>query len=165
MVTQLRFARSELQRGLAGLSEEDATRRLLPMNCISWMVGHLANQEHRYWVQLAQGQTLAADLNGLVGYGKPASTPPLAEMWAVWELATQAADVYLDTLTPALMETYLERNGRPVSENIGSLLQRTLYHYWFHIGEAMAVRQLLDHPDLPQFVGDIGEKAPYRREG
>jgi hypothetical protein len=37
------------------------------------------------------------------------------------------------------------------------------YHYWDHLGEAMAVRQLLGHPDLPTFVGDI-DKAPYRPE-
>jgi hypothetical protein len=50
LVAQLRFARSEFARGLAGVSDEDARRRLMPLNCLSWMVGHLANQEHRYWV-------------------------------------------------------------------------------------------------------------------
>ena len=43
LVTQLRFARSEFLRCLDGISEDDAARRLLPMNCISWMIGHLAN--------------------------------------------------------------------------------------------------------------------------
>lgn len=38
------------------------------------------------------------------------------------------------------------------------------YHYWSHIGEASAVRQILGHPDLPQFVGPIEDMAPYRRE-
>jgi hypothetical protein len=31
------------------------------------------------------------------------------------------------------------------------------YHYWFHTGEAHAIRQLLGHPDLPQFVGDMSQ--------
>ena len=35
LVTQLRFTRSEFTRCLEGVSEEDARRRLLPMNCIS----------------------------------------------------------------------------------------------------------------------------------
>ena len=39
------------------MSDEDARRRLLPMNCISWIVGHLAWQEQRYWLTLTQGQT------------------------------------------------------------------------------------------------------------
>ena len=41
LVTQLRFARSEFVRCLEGVSDEDARSRIMPMNCISWMVGHL----------------------------------------------------------------------------------------------------------------------------
>jgi hypothetical protein len=37
------------------------------------------------------------------------------------------------------------------------------YHHWYHTGEAHAIRQLLGHPDLPQFVGDMSE-ALYRPE-
>lgn len=163
LVDQLRFARSEFQRCLVGVSEEDACRRLEPMNCISWMVGHLANQEHRYWVILGRGQNLAPDLNDMVGYGKPASTPSLAEMWDTWRTVTAAADVYLDTLTPEIMLTHFERQGEPVAESVGTMLQRNLYHYWFHTGEGHAVRQMLGHTDLPQFVGNMS-LAAYRPE-
>jgi Protein of unknown function (DUF664) len=79
LVTQLRFARSEFLRCLDGVSAEDAIHRFEPMNCISWIVGHLANQEHRYWVIWAQGRNLAPELQALVGYGQPASTPPLVD--------------------------------------------------------------------------------------
>jgi hypothetical protein len=34
-VEQLRFTRSEFVRAIRGVSEEDAQRRVLPMNCIS----------------------------------------------------------------------------------------------------------------------------------
>jgi uncharacterized damage-inducible protein DinB len=163
LVDQLRFARSEFVRCLEGVSEEDACRRLEPMNCISWIVGHLANQEHRYWVILGQGQDLAPDLNDLVGYGKPASTPSLSEMWDTWRTVTAAADTYLDTLTPERMLTHFEREGKPVAESVGTMLLRNLYHYWFHTGEGHAIRQMLGHPDLPQFVGDMA-RAPYRPE-
>jgi hypothetical protein len=37
-------------------------------------------------------------------------------------------------------------------------------HYWYHIGESMAIRQLLGHTGLPDFVGDIDGAAPYRPE-
>src|SRR5512143_2267643 len=100
LVAQLCFARSEFARGLEGVTDEEARRRFLPMNCISWMVGHLANQEHRYWVILAQQQDIVPGLVDQVGYGKPASTPPLDEMWAAWRKVTAAADEFLDTLTP-----------------------------------------------------------------
>ena len=163
LVDQLRFARSEFVRCLEGVSEEDACRRLEPMNCISWIVGHLANQEHRYWVILGQGQDLAPGLNDLVGYGKPASTPSLGEMWNTWRTVTAAADAYLDTLTPELLLTHFEREGKPVAESFGTMLLRNLYHYWFHTGEGHAVRQMLGHSDLPQFVGDMA-RAAYRPE-
>ena len=134
------------------------------MNCISWLIGHLANQENRYWVLTAQEKILAPELNDLVGYGKPASTPPLDEMWAVWRTITAAADTYLDTVTTATLSTHFERQGQAFPESVGTLLQRNLYHYWYHIGEAMAVRQMLGHPNLPEFVGNLGEQAPYRPE-
>jgi len=163
LVAQLRFARTELVRCLDGVSEEDAIRRLMPMNCISWMVGHLANHEHRFWVILAQGKEVAPGLYELVGYGKPASTPPLADMWAAWRKTTTAADPYLDALTPALLQTFLLRDGKPMSENIGTMLLRNIYHYWYHIGEASSVRQMLGHANVPEFVGDINTAA-YRPE-
>jgi hypothetical protein len=37
-----------------------------------------------------------------------------------------------------------------------------MYHYWFHIGEILAIRQILGHPRLPEFVGDLEKLAPYR---
>ena len=155
LVTQLRLARSELVRCLEGVSEEDARRRLGPANCISWIVGHLADQEHNYWVVRAQGQNLAPGLNKLVGYGQPASTPSLAEMWAAWQTITCAADRFLDTLTGERLSTHLGREGKPMVEDIGTMLLRNIYHYWFHTGEAHAIRQQLGHRDLPEFVGDM----------
>jgi hypothetical protein len=41
---------------------------------------------------------------------------------------------------------------------------RNMYHYWFHMGEAHAIRQMLGHSHLPQFVGDMSE-ALYQPEG
>jgi len=163
LVTQLRFTRSEFQRCLDGVSAEDGVRRLEPMNCISWIVGHLANQEHAYWVLWAQGRTLAPGLQKLVGYGQPASTPPLDEMWSTWHTVTEAADEFLDTLTTADLQAFMEWEGKPMQESTGTLLFRNIYHYWFHTGEAHAIRQMLGHTDLPQFVGDMSG-ALYRPE-
>ncbi len=163
LVAQLRFARSEFARGLEGVTDEEARRRFMPMNCISWMVGHLANQEHRYWVGLAQQKDIVPGLVDLVGYGKPASTPPLEEMWAAWRKVTAAADEFLDTLTPETLQIFMKRDGKPVDESTGTLLMRNTYHYWYHTGEAAAVRQMLGHTNLPEFVGEINTVA-YRPE-
>lgn len=157
LVTQLRFSRAEFTRCLQGVDDQDAVKRLEPMNCISWIIGHLANQENRYWVEMAQGVSLeqVSGLNNLVGYGKPASTPPLTEMQFIWESVTQTADGYLNTLTSESLLTHLDLSGKPYKESIGTMLYRNIYHYWFHTGEAHAIRQGLGHTNLPQFVGDI----------
>ena len=163
LVAQLRFARSEFQRCFEGVEEAEARQRLQPMNCLSWIVGHLANQEQRYWLIFAQGQMLYPDLHNLVGFGKPASTPPLDDMWGAWQGITQAADPYLDTLTSQTLLTYLRRDGKPLPENTGTLLMRNIYHYFYHIGEAAAIRQMLGHKNLPDYIGDM-EEVQYRPE-
>lgn len=163
LVAQLRFSRAEFLRCLQGVGPEDGIRRILPMNSISWIIGHLANQEQRYWVIWPQGKILVPDLNERVGSGKPASTPPMDEMWTAWRTITQAADPYLDTLSVKTLQEHLMNQDKPVPESIGTLLQRNIYHYWFHTGEAHAIRQRLGHLDLPQFVGDFS-KFPYRPE-
>lgn len=157
LVTQLRFARSELVRCLEGVSPEDALRRIDPMNCLSWIVGHLASQEHFLWVLKAQGENIAPNLYELVGFGQPPSTPPWDEMWSLWDTITSAADEYLDTVTPEMLRFHLMWQDEHTSEDVGTSLLRNIYHYWFHLGEAHAIRQMLGHSDLPQFVGDMSE--------
>lgn len=163
LVTQLRFARSELVRCLDGLSDEDACHRFMPMNCISWMVGHLATQEQFYWVYLAQGKLVNPNLYELVGHGRPASTPPLADMWQAWRAITAAADEFLATIMPDMLTAYLVQGETKARETTGTMLLRNTYHYWFHIGEACAVRQMLGHTNLPEFVGDM-RTAVYQPE-
>jgi DinB superfamily len=164
LVEQLRFARSEFRRGVGGVSEEEARRRIQPMNCISWNVGHLAWQEQRYWLYRVRGELLLPDVNERFAYGAPASTPSLAEVWGVWEKITQAADPWLDTVTTETLASNVVMDGKPSEYIWGSLLQRMIYHYWYHTGENAAIRQNLGHRQLPEFVGDIDEEAPYRAE-
>ncbi len=164
LILQLRFARSEFQRALEGLSDADARRRFLPMNCISWNIGHMAWQEQRYWLTRLQSLTPLPDLNDLVGNGLPACTPPLAEMWEVWQTITRLTDPFLDTLTTEKLQEVHFLDDRQTEYTAGTLLQRVIYHYWYHTGENAAIRQLLGHSDLPEFVGNIDDEAPYSPE-
>ena len=158
-VEQLRFTRKEWIRALKPVTAAEARRHFEPMNCISWMIGHLAWQEQRYWLERAQGRTVVPELKRY-GFGAEMSTPPLAESWAAWRTVTRAADPFLDTLTSALLKKPYRAEPNP--ETVGTQMLRMTYHYWYHLGEAMAVRQLLGHR-VPVFVGNIN-KAPYRPE-
>lgn len=162
LVLQLRFTRSEFLRGIKGVTEKEAKRRFLPMNCISWNVGHLAWQEQRYFLSFGQGITLFPEIVNDFAYGAPASTPSLKEMLSAWKKITSAADPFLDTLTSKKLTQNVIRNGKEIQRTYGNLIQRTIYHYWYHLGENMAIRQNLGHTELPQFVGNIDRNAPYR---
>jgi hypothetical protein len=162
LVEQLRFTRREFRRALTGLTDADARVRIMPMNCISWNIGHLAWQEQRYWLWRAQGEMPLPEVNEQFATGAPASTPPLEQVWTAWEKITRTSDRWLDALTNTRLQDFVISRGRPTKWVFGNLLQRVIYHYWYHTGENMAIRQSLRHRRLPQFVGDIDAQAPYR---
>lgn len=161
LVAQLRFTRSEFKRGLSGLSDEDARVRHLPMNCISWNVGHLAWQEQEYFLHYGLGRRINPEVATRFAYGAPASTPPLNEVLDAWKAITTAADEWLDQLTTDILASRVVSKGRQLERRHGDLLQRVIYHYWYHTGENLAIRQMLGHTGLPQFVGSLDSQAPF----
>ena len=164
LIDQFRFTRSEWLRGLDGVSEEDGACHFGPMNSIGWTVGHLAWHEQRTWLTRSQNIILFPHLNELFAYGAPMSTPSFKEMLETWQTVTRAVDPFLDTLTTETLQSDLLLNGETVGQTIGSALRRVTYHYWYHIGEIQAIRQLLEHKNLPEYVGSIETEAPYRPE-
>ena len=151
IVRMQHVTRKEFLRGLRGVTDEDARKRIEPMNCISWIVGHLAWQEHLLFVAWPQGRQVEPQYYAF-GTGSPPSQPPLEEVMALWRAACDDADVWLhaadeesmrQVFTPAVLE---ER------ENAGTLVVRNIFHYWSHIGEISAIRQMLGHHRPPQFV-------------
>jgi len=159
LVEQLRFARAEWRRGLRGVPEADGLRRFEPMNSIGWIVGHMAWHEQRYWLTRLVGETPEPILNEVAASGGPTTTPSLRAMLKAWASVTAAADPHLDALDETAMLARLP--GSPPRQ-MGTAVLRVTYHYWFHTGEILAIRQLLDHPHRPEYVGDIDRRAPYR---
>jgi hypothetical protein len=162
LVEQLYFARSEFIRALEGISEEDAQKRILPMNCISWNVGHLAWQEQKYYLNYARGIILLPNIQKDFAKGAAASTPHLKEMLEDWEAITREADSWLKDVSNELLLQQVVLEGKTMEFTYGNVILRTIYHYWYHNGENCAIRQMLGHKDLPSFVGDIDSKAPFR---
>ena len=85
-------------------------------------------------------------------------------MLGAWRRITTEVDPWLDTVTTETLLAHPIRQGKPISRSLGNLLQRVIYHYWYHTGENLAIRQQLGHRRLPQFVGNIDEEAPYQPE-
>ena len=136
------------------------------MNSISWNVGHMAWQEQRYWLFRGQGRVVVPEVQRAFASGGPPSTPPLDQVLADWRAITIAADPWLDGLTSDALARLrdFDVDGQTIQLRFGSMLQRTTYHYWYHNGENLAIRQMLGHADLPEFVGNIDDEAPYRPE-
>ena len=164
LVKQLKFTRAEFRRAVSGISDADARKRVLPMNSVSWTVGHLAWQEQRYFIYYPSGEIILPKIQELYAFGAPHSTPPLREMLAAWRKITKVADQWLDSLTTKNLLQVVQIPGRKVTRMYGNLLQRVIYHYWYHTGENMAVRKILGHTGMGYFVGNIDGKAPYTPE-
>jgi hypothetical protein len=165
LVRQLRFTRGEFARGLRLVSAEDAERRVDGLNSLAWSVGHLAWQEQKYFLHYGQGSMPFPDIDKAFRSGASATAPSMADVRPTWDAITREADPWLDTLSVDDMRArYTRRDGSAGGRVIGDLVQRVTYHYWFHIGQNMAVRKLLGHDRLPQFVGDLDGRASYVAE-
>ena len=128
------------------------------MNCISWTVGHLAWHEQRYWLERSGPTTLSATQCGLC-------------LWRAHEHAVAGGDAGHLARGDARRRSLsgradhrgaagrFLRDGKSVGQSVGSALQRVTYHYWYHIGEIQAIRQMLGHADLPEYVGDIEDRS------
>ncbi len=143
------LTRKEFERNLRGLNSEDAQKRIEPMNCISWIIAHVAAQYRAFFVDWPQGKELDSRYKAF-GYGSPASQPSLDETMALWQDACKDADAWLQAATG---ESLKERNAfnSTEEENGGTLLVRSIFHTWCHLGEISAIRQILGHRP-PEFV-------------
>src|SRR3954470_938509 len=162
IVEQLRFTRSEWVRALRGVSEEDGNRHLGQMNSIGWIVGHLAWHEQRIWLERAGRTALFPSVNEEFASGAPMSTPSLKAMRAAWRKITKEAEANLDSLTTRTLMRDLPRGGKPSGQAHADALRRLTFHYWFHIGEILAIRQMLGQKGLPEYVGNLEAMAAYR---
>jgi uncharacterized damage-inducible protein DinB len=165
LILQLRFTRSEFARAFKGVTEEEAVQRPHGLNAIGWAVAHLTWQEQKYFLHYGQAELPYPDVDRVCRPGAPASTPTLEEAQRVWREVTRRADPWLDDLDVAAMAApYRKQDGSHGARIVGDLVQRTIYHYWFHLGQVVAVRRLLGHEKVPQFVGSIDQQASYVAE-
>lgn len=160
LVQTQQFARSEFERCLSGLIDEEARFRPAKadgsqMNCISWVICHMAYQEWLFFVSGIGGppnKKLAPFATGGL-----ASEPSIADALAVWREATAKADEWLAKADHEELQQPMQISW---PENLGTALMRSIFHYWFHCGEVNAIRQLLGHPEI-MFVGVLNGRLEY----
>jgi len=143
------LTRKEFERNLRGLTDEDARKRVGPMNCISWIIAHVANQHRTFFVDWPAGRK-TDQRYAPYGYGSPASQPPLEEALSLLQDACRDADAWLQTATRDSLQDRSTCTS-PEGENGGTLLVRNIFHTWCHLGEISSIRQTLGHKP-PEFV-------------
>ncbi len=145
----LKLTRKEFERNLVGLTDEDARKHVAPMNCISWIIAHVACQHRAFFVDWPAGrQTDSRYLP--YGYGAPPSQPSLEEAMTLWQDACKGADAWLEAATGESLQGICP-NSLAQGESWGTLLVRSIFHTWCHLGEISSIRQILGHRP-PQFV-------------
>ena len=149
LVQMYLLARREFERNLQGLTDEDARKRIEPMNCTSWIIAHVANQQHTFFVDWPQGKESDPRYSPY-GTGVPPSQPSLAEAMTLWRGACEEADVWLHAATTDSLQLQGPTTS-PEGENGGTLIVRCIFHTWCHLGEISSIRQVLGHRP-PEFV-------------
>jgi hypothetical protein len=158
LVAMLLVTRKEFLRALEGLHPTEASIRIGGLNCIGWMVGHVAWQESLFWLKWAQGLAVPERLQPFAT-GHKGFIPEYAQVLADWREIRGATEPFLQRLDhERLQRHFVTQNAGVqdlrVEENAGTLLTRCVMHYWSHIGEIASVRSLLGHT-APQFVGSL----------
>jgi uncharacterized damage-inducible protein DinB len=149
LVQMLKLARQEFERNLEGLTDEDARKRIEPMNCISWIIGHVACQHQAYFTDWPQEKNTDSRYWPYATGAQP-SQPPLEEALALWRDACAASEAWLKAATKENLQEICP-NPLAAGENWGALLVRCIFHTWHHMGEITSVRQILGHR-APEFV-------------
>lgn len=150
-----RFALSEFERGLEGLTDEEARLRMekadgTQMNSISWTVGHLA----WHWCRVRRivtGDAYPEALNQFANGSTDPTPPSLEDAHRFLALAIDSASWVADADGDLLAR---KNPKNPASESVGTALMRVTLHTWFHAGEVNAIRQMLGHPEV-MFVGQM----------
>ncbi len=157
LAQMLELTRKEFDRNLVGLTDEDARTCVEPMNCISWIIAHVANQHRSFFVDWPAGRETDARYASY-GFGAPASQPPLEEALGLWRDAGSESEPWLRAADEeTLRDVPLVYRG--LNENMGALLVRCICHTWCHIGEISSIRQVMGHRP-PQFVDMQGWQYP-----
>ena len=149
---------NDLERATAGLSSEDAERRVGSASPISWSVAHLSTQVDSWINALFQGLSshpfISQERFRFGAAGKPAD-------WAQVQSATaevrERARSYLEALTE--LEHRFPYQGslrelRDTGISARYALIRITTHHYFHIGEIAAVRASLGH-QIGDFPGHL----------
>lgn len=141
----------DLDRATAGLSSEDASRRIGTASPIGWSVAHCANQLDTYVNVLLQGREPHAFLGQeRFRFGSAGDPADWEHVRAAVAEVREAARPYLESLSEEDFTRHVPYTGslaalRETGMSVRYALIRIALHHYFHIGEIAAARTSLGH--------------------
>ncbi len=150
---------NDLDRATAGLSSDDAERRIGAASPISWSVAHCAQQLDSFVNARFQGH----DRHPFVGrdsfrFGAPGAPTGWEQVQAAAAEVRDTARPYLQALTEADLARRMPYDGsltalRETGISVRYGLIRIALHHYFHIGEIASARNAIgqrvgDYPGL-----------------
>jgi hypothetical protein len=170
-----RYCLEEFERGLEGLNDMDARRRLAKadgteMNGISWIAGHVA--WHFLWVPFMQrfgttdeGAPYAALLARLHQFRSGSDDPEPPALEHVLDLLQESKRSTLDLVRRAddtiLSSAVVTIKDPSRQENVGTKIMRCSMHALVHAGEVNAIRQIMGHETVG-FVSMLQGRLEWR---
>ena len=155
--------RRNSRRALKGLSEEDAIRATVAHELHQlehWASGLAGTALFLYY---GQGLMPFPEVQEAFAYGAPASTPPLRQVLNYWRKITSAADPWLKSLSTQKLQEQVIKMVSP-SSACSATCSSGQSIITGQRSENLAIRQMLGHTGLPDFVGNIDRLAPYTPE-
>lgn len=122
------------------LSNQEGKKIFKPMNCISWMIGHLACINYNIVARNSKNRSIP-DINDKFGNGSPHFQPEILDVISLWETSVRECFAFLDQMEEEDLKNKI--SDSKMNFNLGTDISRLTFHAWNHMGEIAAVRQFL----------------------
>ena len=154
------FTFSEFERGLEGLSDEDARLRMkkadgTEMNAVSWSIAHIA----AHWLAVAayaRKEETPSNLMRFFGAEADPTPPLVSDALKLLEEAKASTEWIANADNGLLAETRDGLQASATHGNVGTAIMKVALHTWSEIGEINAIRQMLGHPTISLVGPQIG---------
>jgi hypothetical protein len=141
LIGQFLLTNDQVNKYYFDLSDDDIKAVFKPINCIGWLIGHMALGNYQFLFKNI-GNVIPEDAK-LYGNGQPHSTPDKNFILNMWEDSADNLKKWIINVSDDDLINNMTGKMKDEKVNLGTDLSRMMFHTWNHLGEIASVRQLL----------------------
>lgn len=141
LIGQFLLTNDQVKKYYLDLSDDDIKAVFKPINCIGWLIGHMALGNYQFLFKNI-GNDIPEDAK-LYGNGQPHSTPDRDLIINMWEDSADNLKNWIINVSDDDLINNMTGKMKDEKVNLGTDLSRMMFHTWNHLGEIASVRQLL----------------------